>query len=242
MKKVMMMMVIMALMGGVAFAASLSIPWFADNAKAGDGWPPKEAGVATIVYLKNNTADPIECKIAYYSNVGDPLGPFPGTANWTQADVRTVSGGTTLEFDGTKSNSAAENAKLPSYTGSLTDIAHTNRSIDGLNSFVIPALSTVGFRPNVFATKSNGLLGNATPTTPNTWTGLDAIAGGQESPVAKLIPDRPVTTTADVPNGSITVEWEVPAALTDVGDKLVQGFVATCASNMSYAHLLPPGF
>ena len=61
----------------VAFASTLGIPWFADVAAPGSGWPPVEgAGPSTIVYLKNNTADVLELDILYFSDVGLELGPY----------------------------------------------------------------------------------------------------------------------------------------------------------------------
>ncbi len=71
-------LVILVLVGAsVAFASSLGIPWFADVAAPGSGWPPVEGtGPATIIYLKNNTPDIIECEILYFNAAGMELGPY----------------------------------------------------------------------------------------------------------------------------------------------------------------------
>jgi len=66
----------MALIGGMAFASSLGIPWFVDNAPDSQGfnWPPTQ-GTRTYIYLHNNKTSSIVCSIAYYSAEGVFLGP-----------------------------------------------------------------------------------------------------------------------------------------------------------------------
>jgi len=66
----------MALIGGMAFASSLSIPWFVDNAPDSQGanWPPTQ-GTRTYIYLHNNTTNDIVCSIAYYNAEGVFVGP-----------------------------------------------------------------------------------------------------------------------------------------------------------------------
>lgn len=66
----------MALIGGMAFASSLGIPWFVDNAPESQGfaWPPTQ-GTRTYIYLHNNTTNDIVCSIAYYSAEGQFVGP-----------------------------------------------------------------------------------------------------------------------------------------------------------------------
>ena len=66
----------MALIGGMAFASSLGIPWFVDNAAESQGaaWPPTQ-GTRTYIYLHNNTTDDIVCSIAFYSAEGQFVGP-----------------------------------------------------------------------------------------------------------------------------------------------------------------------
>jgi hypothetical protein len=92
------------------------------------------------------------------------------------------------------------------------------------NTFVLPALSTVAFRPVRYDES-------------------------QESAVARLVPDRPISPDAETPipntdpplidtrpNGSATISWtggpnDIQGAMVQVG---VNGF--------AYAFLLPPGF
>ena len=60
---------------GVAFASSLSVPWFVDNAPAGNKVPGINQGVTGIVTLKNNTPDTMTLQISYYAADGTYLGP-----------------------------------------------------------------------------------------------------------------------------------------------------------------------
>lgn len=106
------------------------------------------------------------------------------------------------------------------------------------NTFVIPALSSVSFRP--------------VATDPST------VAGGQESTTAVLVPNRPLSADTNTPipgtnppvidtkkNGSITISWSG-------GNSDVQGIVTyfqtavdpttQATVTFSYGTLLPPGF
>lgn len=59
----------------VALASSLSIPWFFDNAPAGNGLPGKANGATNLVYLKSNVDTTLVCSIEYYNGRGEWLGP-----------------------------------------------------------------------------------------------------------------------------------------------------------------------
>ena len=77
MKKLGLVLTVMVVLAGVAYASSVAIPWFVDNAAAGAGWPPA-AKNTTLIYLKNNTDDVLTAEITYYSEDGSNLGPeFP---------------------------------------------------------------------------------------------------------------------------------------------------------------------
>ena len=73
MKKV--LLVALMLGASVAFASSLCVPWFVDNAPVGAGYPPQLKGTMTLVYLHNNTAADITCTIAYFTSSGVSIGP-----------------------------------------------------------------------------------------------------------------------------------------------------------------------
>lgn len=82
MKKLGLVMSVMVVLAGLAYASSIAIPWFADNAPVDSGWPPKPAidrnQVVTLIYLKNNTDDVVTAEITYFSQDGVNLGPeFP---------------------------------------------------------------------------------------------------------------------------------------------------------------------
>ncbi len=74
MKKLGLVLTVMVALAGVAYASSLAIPWFVDNALPGAGWPPA-AKNTTLIYLKNNTDDVLVAEITYYSAEGVNLGP-----------------------------------------------------------------------------------------------------------------------------------------------------------------------
>ncbi|MCK5863422.1 MAG: hypothetical protein KAH38_13110 [Candidatus Hydrogenedentes bacterium] len=162
MKKVIIVSV-MVLVVGMAYASSIAIPWFVDNAAPGAGSPPS-AGVMTLIYLKSNVVDDLTCEITYYSATGIDLGP-----------------------------------------------------VSPDNQFLIPALSSVAFRP--------------------VQDDPSSVPGGQESAVAVLIPNRP-TDVDPKKNGSASISWVGEA--TDVQGIAVQmGNVG--GKTFSFGHLLPPG-
>lgn len=65
------------LVGSIAFASSLSIPWYVDNAAPGIGLPPTPgtAGALSLIYLKSTVDHVLTCEIAYYNENGQFLGP-----------------------------------------------------------------------------------------------------------------------------------------------------------------------
>ena len=84
--------VAIALMVGVSFAyaSSLAIPWFVDNAQIGSGIPGDSNGVTGVVTLKSNVASEITCYITYYNQAGDKLGPFPPDNSFTIAPLSSL--------------------------------------------------------------------------------------------------------------------------------------------------------
>lgn len=82
-------MVAMAMVAGIAFASSLSIPWFVDNAAAGAGWPPNARNM-TLIYLKSNVTDVLQCEITYFSEDGVNLGPIYPNNTFTIAPQSAV--------------------------------------------------------------------------------------------------------------------------------------------------------
>ena len=74
MKKALVVMIALTV-GGLAFASSLSVPWFVDTAPAQAKFPPNVNGVSGIVYLHNNTLTPKVCSIEYFTQAGSSVGP-----------------------------------------------------------------------------------------------------------------------------------------------------------------------
>jgi hypothetical protein len=132
--------------------ATLSVPWYVDNAGAAQFIPPRDHRMMAVVFLHNNRPEDLRCDIHYYTEDGIHIGPF-------------------------------ENA-----------------------DFVIPANASIAFRPVADDPAS--------------------VPGGQEAPVGRAVPNRPLGTdngNDGKKNGSIRIVWT--GAPTDV-----QGFVS------SYSH------
>ena len=62
-------------LGATAYAATLGVPWFMDNAPAFSGLPPNTAGICGMVFLHNNMSYRMECSIEYFTQLGDTIGP-----------------------------------------------------------------------------------------------------------------------------------------------------------------------
>ena len=162
-----------------AFAASLSVPWFVDNAPNAVGPIPSGAvGSVAVVYLHNNYDKDVLCRITYYSELG-------------------------VKQD---------------FASGVSD------------TFVIPALSTINFRPVAV---------NDTGTLP------------QESAAGAAVPDRPTDTA--IPgndgkkNGSLVIEWAVPDDVDPAqGNGMINGIVTQARRDangfFTWGTLLPTGF
>ena len=76
MKKFVFLGLVLAVGASMAFAASISVPWFIDNAPAGVDPGALAAGQqVTFITLLNTTNAALTCSIEYFSATGDPLGP-----------------------------------------------------------------------------------------------------------------------------------------------------------------------
>jgi hypothetical protein len=75
MKKYAFLGLVLAVGVSMAFASSISVPWFSDNAP-NDGNPLNlGGGTLTLVYLINTTPVDLTCAIEYFSQTGEALGP-----------------------------------------------------------------------------------------------------------------------------------------------------------------------
>ena len=73
MKKV--LVVALMLGAGLAYASSMGVPWFVDNAAAGS-WPPAGIGTVGNIFVHNNDSAELEVTIEYYNQAGSYIGPF----------------------------------------------------------------------------------------------------------------------------------------------------------------------
>ena len=79
---------LMLSIAGIAFASSLAIPWFADQAtKVATRVPPQQAASLGFIYLKNNTASELTCSIEYFTAAGTGVGP-PSPGNTFTIDPK----------------------------------------------------------------------------------------------------------------------------------------------------------
>jgi hypothetical protein len=82
MKKLAVITALVLVGAGVAYASSLSVPWFVDNANNAAGIPhdfsntPRQSQVTGVVTLKSNRTDNLTCEITYFTQEGYRLGPF----------------------------------------------------------------------------------------------------------------------------------------------------------------------
>ena len=75
MKKLSIIAITLMVGTSMAFASSLAVPWFSDNAQAGNYIPGINDGVTSLITLKSNVTTPLVLEIAYYNAGGDYLGP-----------------------------------------------------------------------------------------------------------------------------------------------------------------------
>ncbi len=168
--------VIAVLVGaGIAYASSLSVPWFVDQTGTNQGLPPATATIIGLCFVHNNDTADKTCSITYYTQDGARLGP-----------------------------------DAPN------------------NTFVIPALSTMAFRP---------VAADRVDATTN--------PGGMETPTGVLVPDRPMISSipgGTKKNGSLVINWVGGSG--DVQGLYVQSQNIDGGPTGRIAHfgtLLPPG-
>lgn len=86
MKKYAIAAIVLTLGVSMAFAGTLGVPLFVDNAPVLAGVPSSTLNKVTgVVTLQNLTANDIECIISYYNLAGDALGPFGADATFNIA-------------------------------------------------------------------------------------------------------------------------------------------------------------
>lgn len=73
--------VLIMLVGSIAFASSLSIPWYVDSLITDTSIPPKVDSNVALIYLKSTVDRVLTCEIAYYNADGAYLGPNPNAIN-----------------------------------------------------------------------------------------------------------------------------------------------------------------
>lgn len=90
MKKLGFVAVMLMVGASVAFASSISVPWYIDNAGINRGLTPEGGLTMTLIYLKNNASEKIVCQIAYNAADGSALGPAVGSDTFEIAPQATI--------------------------------------------------------------------------------------------------------------------------------------------------------
>ena len=72
MKKVLVIAIMLG--AGLAYASSIGVPWFVDNAPTGVH-PPTSSKAESYIYIHNNHSEQLEVTVAYYTAVGAYIGP-----------------------------------------------------------------------------------------------------------------------------------------------------------------------
>jgi len=92
MKKLSVFAMATMLVGSVAFAATVQVPWFNDNGGdviAGSGGVPSgSTGAASWIRIKNNHTASVTCTITYYDRDGVMIVPTPNTFGLTAGQVQ----------------------------------------------------------------------------------------------------------------------------------------------------------
>ncbi len=141
--------VLIMLVGSIAFASSLSIPWYVDNAAANCGFPPTVDNGVSLIYLKSTVSRVLTCEIAYYNEKGEKLGPQPPLNTFTIQPMAALGfrpvaddpiSGLTSPWGATGTQGGQEGA---------AGVAVPNRPRSANSSTVIPGT-------NVIDTKKNG--------------------------------------------------------------------------------------
>lgn len=79
MKKLGFVAVMLMVGASVAFASSISVPWYIDNAGINNGLTPPAGLTQTLIYLKNNASTVTVVQISYNADDGTALGPPVGS-------------------------------------------------------------------------------------------------------------------------------------------------------------------
>lgn len=82
MKKFLVIAVLIVAGVSFAFASSLKVPWYVDNAGAQANIPPA-AGELSLVYLTSNATETVTCKIFYFNADGQEVGTDPADGDNT---------------------------------------------------------------------------------------------------------------------------------------------------------------
>ena len=97
MKKFLVVALVLTVGVSFAFANSLKVPWFVDNAPANAGNPPT-SGATGVVYLTNNGSEEVEVIIAYYNKYGQEVTTIPSAAAGAQPNTFLIAAKASIAF------------------------------------------------------------------------------------------------------------------------------------------------
>ena len=136
------LVVAMVLVAGMAYASSLSIPWFVDQNVTAVGMPINTTAVLTTIFLKSNVDDVIQCEIAYFAADGTPLGPgIPGTPSENVPNTFNIAPRSALAFrPSVHDPSPAAGTGIAVYDafGNPTTVDGTGGGLEALPAVLVP--------------------------------------------------------------------------------------------------------
>ena len=190
--------------------------------------------VALIVAVGVSAGYASSMKVPWWVDVGGPAIGFPPSDNTLMGLVYLTS------------NVDSDLVCSITYYNETGEELVRDPAVDGGNTFVIPARSTVAFRPST-NDPNQEVIAACDPTNADydaefaaRYTPPAGLTGdnAQESKAGVVIPDQPAAAAALKRNGSLVVEWvggsgDLQGQYTQVGQ--------LGGKLLSYAHLLPPG-
>lgn len=120
----------------VAFGASLSVPWYVDNADAAAGVPPT-VRVTALVYLKSNVEDTLTLSIEYFNEDGAFLGPPAPNNTFTIAPNSALAFRPVAEDPNTRIESDGQGGYIPTTDPDGINDANAGGQ-EGLQGVVVP--------------------------------------------------------------------------------------------------------
>ena len=144
---------------GLAYASTLGVPWFVDNAATGIN-PPLDKTLG-ILFIHNNHSEDVEVTVAYYTSVGDYIGP--DFNNTFVIDANSSLGFRPVEDDPAVESAAA--LAVPNRPRTTDPPSNTNNDNKKNGSMVFSWLGDPGYLSGYYALQK-GVIADRGPSDP----------------------------------------------------------------------------